>query len=160
MGKIEIIKNWCWYYYEILKSFSEIISVKSRKTSLKKMLKRYKKHCTKKYFDVNFVKVSGQLSKEFTKNCTEILNNSRKKLQSNPEEIPEKLWGAIENLFRGASRLNPAPQPQTWKPCRKSLKFFPNFPKIFKRRFLHTLHHFTHIGWKFRFPKSIPGTIN
>ncbi len=28
LGKIEVIRNWCWYYEEILESFSQIIPVK------------------------------------------------------------------------------------------------------------------------------------
>ncbi len=43
LGKIEVIQNWCcWYYEEILENFSEIISVKLGE-SKKKSLKNFEK---------------------------------------------------------------------------------------------------------------------
>ncbi len=38
-GRIEVIWKWCWYYEEILESFSEIISVKFEK-NWEKMLQK------------------------------------------------------------------------------------------------------------------------
>ncbi len=36
LGKAEVIRNWYWYYEEILENFFEVISVKSKKKNTKK----------------------------------------------------------------------------------------------------------------------------
>ncbi len=69
IGKTEVIRNWCWQYYDgILKSFSEVISVKSKKLEI---LKKYRKHFAqtfKKNFDGNFVIFSMQFWEGLAKN--------------------------------------------------------------------------------------------
>ncbi len=71
LGKIEVILNWRWKYYEEnFKSFYEVISVKSKnlRKNLTEILKKYRKHFAqtfKKHVDGYFVKFSRQFLEEF-----------------------------------------------------------------------------------------------
>ncbi len=106
LGKVEVIRNWCWYYEEILKSFSKIISVKLGKNYeeiLEKIWKNIGNILHKfsyKHFDGNFVKFSRQFLEELMKICMEISNNFGKKLRRNSENILE-IFGALLKIWPG-----------------------------------------------------------
>ncbi len=69
---LALYRGCCWYCEEIYKVFrNNFCEIGKRKT-----LKKYEKHFAqslKVYFDRKFVKFSRKFSKEFKKNCIEIL---------------------------------------------------------------------------------------
>ncbi len=90
LGKIKVIRNWCfWYFEETLENFSEIISVKLGKNyeeiveKLCKNIWNTSHKLEKIHFDGNVVKFSKQFLEEWAKNCMETSNNFREKLQRN-----------------------------------------------------------------------------
>ncbi len=107
LGKTEF-----WYYEGILGSFPEVISVKSKKLgrNLIKVLKKYRKHFArtfKNHFDENVVEFSRQFLEELAKNYGNFKYCYRK-IAEEPQRNSGSIWGALENMPRRASKLNPA----------------------------------------------------
>ncbi len=91
LGKTEVIRNWCWRYYEIiLENFFEVISVKSQKTT---------KECNK-----NYEKNIGNISHKLLKNILmKILWNFHDDFWMNLWRIMETSNNFLEK-FRGTSK--------------------------------------------------------